>query len=133
MPRGPLDDLYGVNGDRNWDELTSLEQAGVVTFRGLILAAKIGAALFVLVFVGLIVLWLLTGKADAQARRPVFRDAQVICPVVVRNAALGRTRNPAADLADFARLRRYSQADLSLLYSLCADYTHDLNRRRRRQ
>lgn len=133
MPRGPLDELYGINGDRNWDELTSLEEAGVVTFRGLILAAKIAAALLVLAFVSLVLLWLLTGKADAQPRRPVFRDAQIICPIVVRNAASGRTCNPAADLANFARLRGYSQADLSLLYSLCADYTHDLNRRQRRR
>ncbi len=139
MPSGPLDELYDIKGPRTWDELTSLEQASIVAFRGIQLGLKWTLWIAAIMLLGLLLLWMTMCAAEAQTRTVsspaiVARDSRVICPMIVSYARRGdysgrNRRNPEADLRQFARARGYTPAALDRLFGLCADYTAAINRR----
>lgn len=71
-------------------------------------------------------LWSTAGAAADFPNKPaniVFRDAKIICPVVLRNVVKkGNGRQGVADVLTFAVARKYSRSDTKTLLRLCNLY-----------
>lgn len=141
MLRRKNDEAFEIEGDRTWDQMTSLEQGLVMGGWAFKLWLKLMVWAFVVIFVGLCLIWLITSAANAQTRRVdsayiVERDARIICPIVVRNVRYARyPGNPRQiqeaatnDLRQFARQRGYTSAAENMLFGLCADHMAAVNR-----
>ena len=72
------------------------------------------------------VAWTSAGAAVDHPNKPahiVFRDAKIICPMVLRNVVKkGNGRQGVADILTFAVQRKYSRTDTKALLRTCNLY-----------